>query len=94
MIVADASVILEILLRTGAAERVELRLFSSEERIHVPHLLDLEVAQVLRRYTLKGDLTPARAIEALELFAELPLVRYPHEPLLRRISDLKHNLTS
>jgi predicted nucleic acid-binding protein len=54
MIVADASAILEILLRTDAADRVELRLFSSEERIHVPHLLDLEVAQVLRRYTLKG----------------------------------------
>jgi predicted nucleic acid-binding protein len=94
MIVADASAILEILLRTDAAERVELRLFASEERIHVPHLLDLEVAQVLRRYTLRGDLTPARAIEALEVFGHLPLVRYPHEPLLGRIWDLKHNLTA
>ena len=47
MIVADASAILELLLRTPFGAAVEARLFRPNETVHVPALLDLEVAQVL-----------------------------------------------
>ncbi|HEY2856247.1 MAG TPA: hypothetical protein VGJ18_25630 [Gemmatimonadaceae bacterium] len=49
MIVTDASVILELLLRTPVAERIESQLFDAGETLDAPHLLDLELAQVLRR---------------------------------------------
>jgi predicted nucleic acid-binding protein len=94
LIVVDASAIVEVLLRTSAAPRVSDRLFSPGETLHAPHLLDLEVAQVLRRYALAGDLSPARAHEALEDLSDLRLIRYPHHLLLSRIWQLRHNLTA
>ena len=94
MIVVDASAILEILLNTPASPRIWDRLFRSRESLHAPHLLDLEVVQVLRRYTLAGEVDPFRASETLQNFLELPITRYPHEPLLPRIWELRHNLTA
>lgn len=93
MIVADASAILEVLLRTPAAARVEARLFSGET-LHAPHVLDLEVAQVLRRYELRGELTARRGAEALADFADLAIERYPHHLFLGRIRELRHNATA
>jgi predicted nucleic acid-binding protein len=52
VIVVDASAILELLLRTPAAASVERRLFGGRETLHAPHLLDVEVAHVIRRYAL------------------------------------------
>jgi predicted nucleic acid-binding protein len=94
VIVVDASAILEVLLATPAGLRVMDRLFAPAETLHAPHLLDLEVAQVLRRYTLAGELSSTRSSEALEDLTELPLIRYPHHPLLPRIWELRHNLTA
>jgi predicted nucleic acid-binding protein len=56
-------------------------------------MLDLEVAQVLRRYTLSGEMSVERSEQALEDLADLPLLRYPHDIFLRRIS-LRRNLTA
>ena len=64
MIVADASAVLELLLGTAAALDIQRRLFESGESLHAPHLLDLEIAQVLRRYVLVGELTPQRGKQA------------------------------
>lgn len=94
MIVVDASAILEVLLNRPAAARISERLFSADETLHAPHLLDLEVAQVLRRYYLAGELAPERAVQALESLADLPLKRYPHDLFLSRIWELRHNLTA
>jgi predicted nucleic acid-binding protein len=54
LIVIDASTVLDVLLRTPAMAAVEERLFDPGETLHTPHLLDLEVAQVLRRYVTTG----------------------------------------
>ncbi len=62
--------------------------------MHAPHLLDLEVAQVLLRYCLAGDLEPARGREALEDLADLPVVRYPHDVMLERIWELRQSITA
>lgn len=94
MIVVDASAVLEILLRTPAAVDVEARFFRAGETLHAPHLLDVEVAQVLRRYAVRGRLTDARGREALQDLADLPLARYPHEVLLPRVWQLRANLTA
>lgn len=94
MIVVDASAILELLLNTHQAARVAERLFVAGETLHAPHLLDLEVAQVLRRYAAAGALTEERGDEALEDLGDLPLERYPHTLLLPRIWELRHALTA
>jgi predicted nucleic acid-binding protein len=94
MIVADASALLEVLLRTHAAPAIEGRLLSSRQALNAPHLIDVEVAQVLRRYAAIGVLDEARGRELLSNFADLPIRRHPHQILLPRIWMLRHNLTA
>jgi predicted nucleic acid-binding protein len=94
VIVVDASALLEALLRTSAAKAVEERLFVPGQTLHAPHLLDVEVAQVIRRYAAKGEIDGERGRVALADLADLPLRRYPHDFLLPRIWDLRNNLTA
>lgn len=94
MIVVDASALLEVLLRTSAAEAVEQRLFASGQTLHAPHLIDVEVTQVLRRYAAGGAIDEGRGRAALADLADFPIRRYSHEWLLPRVWDLRHNLTA
>jgi predicted nucleic acid-binding protein len=94
LIVVDASAMLEVLLGTETGVRVEDRLLSRGESLHAPHLLDLEVAQVLRRYAAAGQVSPERGLEALTDLADVPLHRYPHDVLLPRIWELRRNATA
>jgi predicted nucleic acid-binding protein len=94
VIVVDASALLEALLRTPAAKAVENRLFAPGQTLHAPHLLDVEVAQVIRRYAANGEIDSERGRMALTDLADLPLRRYPHDILLLRIWDLRNNLTA
>ena len=64
------------------------------ESFHVPHLLDLELAQVLQRYSRHHILTGQRAAQAFGDFLDFPLIRYPHDPLLSRIWELRNNFTA
>jgi predicted nucleic acid-binding protein len=94
VIVLDASAALELLLQTPLGVRVADRALGAEESLYTPHLLDVEVAQVLRRHTLAGELSSARAQEALADLADLPLVRYAHTHLLARVWSLRESLTA
>ncbi len=94
MIVVDASAVLESLLRTAGAEAVEARLFDPRQSLHAPHLLDIEVAQVVRRYVAAGDIDATSGQAALADLADLPLQRYPHDILLPRIWELRHNFSA
>jgi predicted nucleic acid-binding protein len=94
MIVVDASALLEALLRTPAARAVEERLFEPQQTLHAPHLLDIEVAQVIRRYAAKGEIDSERGHAALADLADFPFRRYPHDFLLPRVWDLRNNLTA
>jgi predicted nucleic acid-binding protein len=70
------------------------RFFDPDETLHTPHLLDVEVAQVLRRYTRTGELDAARGLQALEDLVDFPLTRYPHDLFLLRIWELRQNVTA
>jgi predicted nucleic acid-binding protein len=93
LIVVDASAILEVLLRTGSAAALEARLFSGHT-LHAPHLLDLEVAQVLRRYERAGELNAARGREALDDLNAFRIERYRHDLFMTRIWALRANATA
>jgi predicted nucleic acid-binding protein len=94
VIVVDASALLEVLLATAGGTRVADRLFRPNESLHAPHLIDLEVIQVLRRYCLAGELRPGRALEAIADLDALPMARHPHQLFLPRIWELRHALTA
>jgi predicted nucleic acid-binding protein len=94
VIVVDASALLEALLQTPAAKAVEDQLFAPRQMLHAPHLLDVEVAQVIRRYVASGDIDAERGRAALTDLADFPLQRYPHDFLLSRIWELRNNLTA
>jgi predicted nucleic acid-binding protein len=93
MIVLDASAAIEWLLQTPVGARVDQRIFSRSTSLHAPHLLDLEIAQVLRRYVRDKVITATRGQEALEDLGGLPLNRYPHDFLIPRVWQLRSNLT-
>ena len=84
---------LEVLLQTRAAGAVEAHIFGGST-LHVPHLIDLEVAQVLRRYVIRGEMTGERADRSMRLFQDFAFERYPHHIFLPRVWALRHNLTA
>jgi predicted nucleic acid-binding protein len=94
VIVVDASPLLEVLLRTPTAPAVEHLLFAPQQTLHAPHLLYVEVAQVIRRYAANRDIDSERGRMALADLADLALLRYPHDFLLPRIWSLRNNLTA
>jgi predicted nucleic acid-binding protein len=94
MIVLDASATLDWLLQTTAGQRIEHRMFSARESLHAPHLLDIEVAQLLRRLVRQGTVPANRADEAVRDLLDLRLTRYPHFVLLPRVWQLRHNFSA
>jgi predicted nucleic acid-binding protein len=94
MIVLDASAAVDWLLQTSAGQNIEGRIFSGHETLHVPHLLDLEVTQVLRRLSRQGLVSVPRADAAIRDLLDLRITRYPHVVLLPRIWQLRHNFSA
>lgn len=94
MIVVDASAVLEVLLNTPAGGHIARRLFVRGETLHSPHLIDLEIIQVLRRYARAREINPERGFHAIEDLADFPLTRYPHDLFLPRIWELRDSMTA
>ena len=93
MIVVDSSAAVEWLLGLPLADTVGSRL-AAEDTLHAPALLDVEVAQVVRRYALRGEITEGAASRAIEALADLDAQRHTHEVLLPLIWRLRGNLTA
>ena len=94
MIVLDASAAVDWLLQTSSGKQIERRIYSRREILHAPHLLDLEVAQVLRRLVRDGSISTSRADEAIADLQDLRVTRYPHFVMLPRIWQHRHNLSA
>ena len=94
MIVVDASALLEFLLQTSLGARVEARLFGDEDELHAPHLVDVEIAQGLRRLVRTGEVSSGRAGEAIADLTDLDLHRHAHRDLLDRAWKLRDNISA
>ncbi len=94
MIVLDASAAIDWLLQTAVGQQIEDRIYSRGESLHAPHLLDLEVAQVLRRLVREGAVSAPRADQAVQDLLDLRLTRYPHVVFLPHIWRLRDNLSA
>jgi len=90
----DASATIEWLFQSPAGIKIDSRTFSPSETLHVPHLLDIGVAQVLRRYVRGKTIAAQRGEEALEDLDDMPLRRYPHDFLIPRVWELRATLTA
>jgi predicted nucleic acid-binding protein len=93
LLVVDTSAVVAALTATDPPPGLLERL-SDDGDLHAPHLIDTELLHALRRMTISGELTQDRAADARTDFADLALIRYPHQPLSDRIWELRHNLTA
>ena len=90
----DASAAVEWLLHSSAGWRIERRIYAGRESLHAPHVLDLEIAQALRRLVREEAVSPKRADEAITDLLLLRIFRHPHSSLLPRIWHHRHNRTA
>jgi predicted nucleic acid-binding protein len=94
VIVLDASAAIDWLLQTAVGKQIEERIYSRGESLHAPHLLDLEVAQVLRRLVREGAVSAPRADRAIQDLLDLRVTRYPHFVFLPHIWRLRDNFSA
>ena len=93
MIVVDSAAVVDAL--TVAPGSKDLRAELTAEELHAPTLLDFEIVSALRGLTLDGQLSAARAQDALTDFDDLAIQRWPSGPALRlRAFSLRDNLTA
>jgi predicted nucleic acid-binding protein len=93
VIVVDSSAIAEMLLQGPRAHLVLEHVLAPAADLHAPHLIDLEVASVLRRTVAARRARDIDAARALALLLDLPIGRHAHDALLPRIWQLRTNLT-
>ena len=94
MIVIDASATVEMLLATEAGLRIAARALESKVVLHAPHLLDVEVAHVLRRLVRTKIIDADRAEAAFANFVGLRVTRHAHLLLLPRVWELRHTVSA
>lgn len=88
MRVVDASVIVELVANDLDPDRL------GDEELAVPHLIDSEVTNVLRRLVVHKILTDKQGRCALDGFIRLALTRFPADSLRPRMWALRHNLSA
>ena len=93
MLVVDTSAVVAALVGRPPDRALVDRL-GADGDLHAPHLLDVELLHALRRLVRTGSLGEERAADARADFAELPVVRYGHEPLADRAWELRDSLTA
>ncbi|QLQ11696.1 MAG: type II toxin-antitoxin system VapC family toxin [Nocardioidaceae bacterium] len=94
MLVLDASVISEFLIASAVGKRAAELMSQHMGELHMPHLAVIETTSVLRTWVRREEVTESRAAAALADLADLPARRWPAEPLLARMWELRDNLTS
>ncbi len=93
--VVDASVIVDFLLRTRDATVLVALLEDPRIDLHTPGLCDVETAAAVRAALLRGRLeSPEQAALLLDDLDGMPVVRYDHGPLLRRVLELRDNFSA
>jgi predicted nucleic acid-binding protein len=92
LIVADASVIANAFGDAGI-EGAKARAILRAHDVSLPDLADVEVASALRGRWLAKQMTAKRFAEAVADLADLPAIRYPVLPFMRRAVELRANVT-
>ncbi|WP_022928924.1 type II toxin-antitoxin system VapC family toxin [Patulibacter americanus] len=91
MTVFDTSVVVDLLLGSGAAPQATALLEAGPAA--APDVLTFEVVAVLRRLALRGDASEDRLAGAVADFGDLAIDHYPSLPLRSRAWSLRENAT-
>ena len=93
-LVLDASVVVELLLGTPLGTVVARRIASPDDALHAPHLMGVEVAQVLRRHAGAGTVSPSARGAPWRTCWTSTWSAHDHEPFLPRVWELRENATA
>ena len=89
MIVVDASAAMSAILNAGPARDA-----LGGGQLHVPHLIDSEVANGLRRRVAAAQISAGAGWSALDTWRRLGMTRYPAYSILDRVWELRDNLSA
>ncbi len=92
-LVVDASVLVAALVDSGPDGKWAEGLLSGNDLVG-PHLLPVEVANILRRAELAGDISKETASMAHADLLALRIGLFPYEPFAARFWALRSNLTA
>lgn len=92
-LVVDASVLVAALVDSGPDGKWAEGLLSGNDLVG-PHLLPVEVANILRRAELAGDISKETASMAHADLLALRIGLFPYEPFAGRVWALRSNLTA
>jgi predicted nucleic acid-binding protein len=91
-LVVDASVVVAALVDSGPTGEWSEEVLLSDH-LAAPHLMPVEVANVLRRASLSGEVSPDVASLAHADLQALRVELFPYEPAALRAWELRGNLT-
>ena len=92
MIVLDSSAAIASLVAGPRRSLLATRI--AGEELVSPHVIDLEVHHALRRMLRRRELTAGRAERIRADYLGFAIDRFPHEPLLDRVWELRGHLTA
>lgn len=92
-LVIDASLVVSALVDSGDTGRWAESLLVSDQ-LSAPHLMPVEVTNILRRAAAKSEITQDIASMAHADLLDLRVELYPYAPFAPRVWELRGNVTS
>lgn len=92
-LVVDSSVVVAALVDTGPIGDWADRLLGSDD-LAAPHLMPVEVAKILRRAAMAGDISVDAAALAHADLLSLRVGLFAYEPFAARVWELRENVTA
>ncbi len=93
-LILDASTVVAALIDTGPIGRWAEQQIETASSLVAPHLLPVEVANVVRRREIAGDITEGEATVAMSDLVTLPVEYHPFAPFARRVCELRTSVGS
>lgn len=85
---------METLIPGEPGDRLRQRIRAADAALHAPELIELEVLHAIRGLERGGRLSGEAAGKVVRRLEAIRVTRYPHRLLLRRVWELRHNLSS
>ena len=93
-LVVDASALAEYLVASPTGRDVSTLFDEFDGNVHMPHLCIVETTSVFRGWVLRNELHPDRAVGALQDLHDFPARRWPADPFIGRIWELRANVSA
>jgi predicted nucleic acid-binding protein len=92
LIVVDASFAVDYLLHANEKAAIA-NVMKTQDRLCAPGLLDYEIGSVLRRYSIKGEITDGRVARAYADLQAMQIDIYDADQFRPRAWDLRNNMS-